>query len=172
MMTIRRRMMVMIMMMMKLMRMEIARLSFYFFLPKIPWAVWWNRSLVGVWSSMGRRRRTTWQPLTVIKCDLDFERRKDNCHLFKTRFSRRYGVERRWKTTKYLSKTSPHKRHKMSSIAQYYISLLSGIWNIDDQYKNPNINNRDHLVGQLTYYYWPCPKYNTHLEEEKFSLKL
>ena len=22
--------------------------------------------------------------------------------------------------------------------------------NIDDQYRNPNINNRDHLVGQLT----------------------
>ena len=36
------------------------------------------------------------------------------------------------------------------SIAQYYISLLSGIWNIDDQNRNPNINNRDHLVGQLT----------------------
>ena len=35
-------------------------------------------------------------------------------------------------------------------IAQYYISLLSGIWNIDDQNRNPNINNRDHLVGQLT----------------------
>ena len=31
-----------------------------------------------------------------------------------------------------------------------YISLLSGIWNIDDQHRNPNINNRDHLVGRLT----------------------
>ena len=38
---------------------------------------------------------------------------------------------------------------RSSSIAQYYISLLSGIWN-DDHYGNPNINNRDHLVGQLT----------------------
>ena len=24
------------------------------------------------------------------------------------------------------------------------------MWNIDDQYRNPNINNRDHLAGQLT----------------------
>ena len=36
-----------------------------------------------------------------------------------------------------------------SSIALYYISLLSGLGNIDDQNRNPNINNRDHLFGQL-----------------------
>ena len=41
-------------------------------------------------------------------------------------------------------------RPAIPSIALYYISLLSGMWNIDDQYRNPNINNRDHLVGQLT----------------------
>ena len=35
------------------------------------------------------------------------------------------------------------------SIAQYYISLLSGIWNIDDQYRNPNINKRSSR-GQST----------------------
>ena len=40
----------------------------------------------------------------------------------------------------------------VSSIALYYISLLSGLgnMNIDDQNRNPNINNRDHLVGQPT----------------------
>ena len=36
------------------------------------------------------------------------------------------------------------------SIALYYISLLSGLGNIDDQNRNPNINNRDHLVGRPT----------------------
>ena len=30
----------------------------------------------------------------------------------------------------------------------YPVSLLSGCW--DDQYRNQNANNRDHLVGQLT----------------------
>ena len=49
---------------------------------------------------------------------------------------------------------SPHSdRHSAISfnisIAQYYISLLPGILNIDDQYRSPNINNRDHLAGQL-----------------------
>ena len=34
------------------------------------------------------------------------------------------------------------------SIALYYISLLSGLGNIDDQNRNPNMNNRDHLVGK------------------------
>ena len=37
-----------------------------------------------------------------------------------------------------------------ASIALYYISLLSGLGNIDDQNRNPNINNRDHLVGRPT----------------------
>ena len=41
------------------------------------------------------------------------------------------------------------------SIAQYYISLYLG-WEIDDQYKNPNMNNKDHLVGQLTNSYRAC----------------
>ena len=36
------------------------------------------------------------------------------------------------------------------SIALYYISLLSGLGNIDDQNRNPNMNNRDHLVGRPT----------------------
>ena len=36
------------------------------------------------------------------------------------------------------------------SIALYYISLLSGLGNIDDQNRNPNVNNRDHLVRQWT----------------------
>ena len=35
----------------------------------------------------------------------------------------------------------------VSSIAQCYISLLSGIW---DQHRNTNMNNKDYLVGQLT----------------------
>ena len=35
------------------------------------------------------------------------------------------------------------------SIALYYISLLFGLGN-DDQNRNPNMNNRDHLVGQPT----------------------
>ena len=41
-----------------------------------------------------------------------------------------------------------------TSIAQCYISLLSGMWNIDidDQHRNTNMNNEDHLVGQLTYW--------------------
>ena len=50
----------------------------------------------------------------------------------------------------------PSPRHSRGplapSIAQYYISLLSGMWNIeniDNQYRNPNMNNKDHLVGQL-----------------------
>ena len=43
--------------------------------------------------------------------------------------------------------------HKMetppqySTILYYYITIL---YYIDDQNGNPNINNRDHLVGQLT----------------------
>ena len=42
----------------------------------------------------------------------------------------------------------------IDSTALYYISLLSGLGNIDDQNRNPNIINRDHLVGQLTNF-WP-----------------
>ena len=34
----------------------------------------------------------------------------------------------------------------------YPVSLLTGCW--DDQYRNPNANNRDHLVGQLTKHEW------------------
>ena len=37
-----------------------------------------------------------------------------------------------------------------TSTLLYYISLLSGLWNIDDQHRNPNMNNKDHHVGQLT----------------------
>ena len=37
-----------------------------------------------------------------------------------------------------------------ASIAIYYISLLSGLGNIDDQNRNPNKNNREHLVGRPT----------------------
>ena len=33
------------------------------------------------------------------------------------------------------------------SIAHYYNSLLSGILNIDDQYRNPNINNRYQITN-------------------------
>ena len=29
----------------------------------------------------------------------------------------------------------------------YYIPLLPGCWNIDDHHRNPNTNNRDHLIG-------------------------
>ena len=36
------------------------------------------------------------------------------------------------------------------SIALYYISLLSWLGNIEDQKRNPNKNNRDHLVGRPT----------------------
>ena len=36
------------------------------------------------------------------------------------------------------------------ALCYIYLYLLSGIWNIDDQHRNPNIDNRDHLVGQLT----------------------
>ena len=45
------------------------------------------------------------------------------------------------------------------SIALYYISLLPGLGNIDDQKRNLNINNRDHLVGQPT---TPIPWWNFH----------
>ena len=40
----------------------------------------------------------------------------------------------------------------LHSIVQYYILLLSGMLNIDDQYINPNINITEiiYLVGQLT----------------------
>ena len=40
----------------------------------------------------------------------------------------------------------------------YYISLLSLTWNIDDQYRNSNINNRGHLgqLGQLTRFLKGC----------------
>ena len=40
------------------------------------------------------------------------------------------------------------------SIAQYYISLYLG-WEvyIDDQYRNPNMNNKDYLFGRLTTFY-------------------
>ena len=36
------------------------------------------------------------------------------------------------------------------SIALYYISLLSGLGNIDDQNRNPIKNNGEHLVGRPT----------------------
>ena len=38
------------------------------------------------------------------------------------------------------------------SLSLYYISLLSGLWNIeiDEQHRNPNMINKDHHVGQLT----------------------
>ena len=36
------------------------------------------------------------------------------------------------------------------SIALYYISLLSGLGNIDDQNRNPTKNNREYLVGRPT----------------------
>ena len=31
----------------------------------------------------------------------------------------------------------------------YYIALLSGYENINDQHRNPNSNERDHLTGLL-----------------------
>ena len=40
--------------------------------------------------------------------------------------------------------------HIRGSTSLYYISLLSGLWNIDDQHRNTNMNNKDRLVGQLT----------------------
>ena len=40
------------------------------------------------------------------------------------------------------------EQQRNPSIALYYISLLSGLGNIDDQKRNPNMNNRDHLVGR------------------------
>ena len=36
------------------------------------------------------------------------------------------------------------------STSLYYKFLLSGLWNIDDQHRNTNMNDKDHLVGQLT----------------------
>ena len=40
------------------------------------------------------------------------------------------------------------------SSPQHQINLQRPIWGchrqLDDQYRNPNINNRDHLFGQLT----------------------
>ena len=33
------------------------------------------------------------------------------------------------------------------SIAQYHISLLYGMLNIDDQHRNPTMNNKDNLAG-------------------------
>ena len=38
----------------------------------------------------------------------------------------------------------------LDRIAQCYNSLLSGMWNIDDQHRNTDMNDKDHLVGQLT----------------------
>ena len=38
------------------------------------------------------------------------------------------------------------KRQENARIALYYISLCLG-WEIDDQLRNPNINNKDHIVG-------------------------
>ena len=35
-----------------------------------------------------------------------------------------------------------------ASIALYF--FVSGMGNIDDQHRNPNMNNKDHLVGKLT----------------------
>ena len=43
-----------------------------------------------------------------------------------------------------------YRLYKHPSIALYYISLLSGLGNIDYQNRNPNINNRDHLLGRPT----------------------
>ena len=48
------------------------------------------------------------------------------------------------------------------SIPLYYISLYLGWEIIHDQHRNPNIDNKDHLVGQLTTTtgsfkpLWPC----------------
>ena len=39
--------------------------------------------------------------------------------------------------------------YRVNPTSQCYISLLSGMWN-DDQHRNTNMNNKDHLVGQLT----------------------
>ena len=36
------------------------------------------------------------------------------------------------------------------STSLFYISLLSGLRNIDNQHRNTNMNDKDHLVGQLT----------------------
>ena len=62
-----------------------------------------------------------------------------------------------------IRKTLPcHVLPILPSIALYYISLLSGLGNIDididieDQNRNPNINNRDHLVGRPSL---SCPEY-------------
>ena len=38
-----------------------------------------------------------------------------------------------------------------------YISLLSGLWNLDDRHQYPMSNNKDHLVGQLTTAYFDSP---------------
>ena len=35
------------------------------------------------------------------------------------------------------------------SITQYYISLYLG-WELYDQYRNTNVNNKDHLIGRFT----------------------
>ena len=47
-----------------------------------------------------------------------------------------------------------YRGHFLCSIAQYYISLYLG-WEvyIDDQYRNPNMNNKDYLFGRLTTFY-------------------
>ena len=37
-----------------------------------------------------------------------------------------------------------------ASTLMFYISLSSGFREIDDHHRNPNSNNRDCLVGQLT----------------------
>ena len=54
---------------------------------------------------------------------------------------------------------SPKKVHQSAiwaSTLLYYTSL--NIWDVKyDQHRNPNINNRDHLVGQLTR--WELGKY-------------
>ena len=40
--------------------------------------------------------------------------------------------------------------HSTCSTSLYYISLIFVLGNADDQYRNPNMNNKDHLAGQLT----------------------
>ena len=51
-------------------------------------------------------------------------------------------------------------RHTLSCTLLCYISLLSGLWNIDDRHQYPMSNNKDHLVGQLTTL---CPAVTTNI---------
>ena len=54
------------------------------------------------------------------------------------------------------SDAEPSTGEVLPSRVLYYISLLSGLGNIDDQNRNPNMNNRDHLVGQPTTIFRKC----------------